>query len=300
MIARDALMVDEVEGDEVGTDEVGTDEVEGPGSTTSALRLAHPAHREIAARAVVAGSVALHGFANIYVLTASSDVRASERLNLLCGRSPHAPAWVTTTPERLDTVTDWAALAEGLDAWEARAVISELVASGPIGLRLPASVGVPDHLVSMHEGVRCIQVMLAGVACASGGFLSRTLDIAGGDLLAIQPACRVVANQGVIVQEPVHHRFDEALRDFGGHVGVIPLGREDDLAERTYLTYAPTRPSVLSFQGVRFDRRNRPLIPIETHGSLALERMTAVLDRYDLGHVVLPGAQRRLAARLYR
>ncbi|MBI1845015.1 MAG: hypothetical protein HYR89_10475 [Actinobacteria bacterium] len=251
MIARDALMVDEVEAAD---------------STVSVLRLAHPAHREIAARAVVAGSVALHGFANIYVLTASSDAGASERLNLLCGRSPHAPAWVTTTPERLDTVTDWAVLPEGLDAWEARAVISELVASGPLGLRLPASVGVPDHLVSMHEGVRCVQVMLAGVACSSGGFLSRTLDIAGSDLLAIQPACRVVADQGVIVHEPVHHRL----------------------------------PSVLSFQGVRFDRRNRPLIPIQTHGSLALERMTAVLDRYDLGHVVLPGAQRRLAARLYR
>lgn len=285
MIARDALMVDEVEAAD---------------STVSVLRLAHPAHREIAARAVVAGSVALHGFANIYVLTASSDAGASERLNLLCGRSPHAPAWVTTTPERLDTVTDWAVLPEGLDAWEARAVISELVASGPLGLRLPASVGVPDHLVSMHEGVRCVQVMLAGVACSSGGFLSRTLDIAGSDLLAIQPACRVVADQGVIVHEPVHHRFDEALRDFGDDVGVIPLGRDDDLAERGHLTYVPTLPSVLSFQGVRFDRRNRPLIPIQTHGSLALERMTAVLDRYDLGHVVLPGAQRRLAARLYR
>ena len=285
MIARDALMVDEVEAAD---------------STVSVLRLAHPAHREIAARAVVAGSVALHGFANIYVLTASSDASASERLNLLCGRSPHAPAWVTTTPERLDTVTDWAVLPEGLDAREARAVISELVASGPLGLRLPASVGVPDHLVSMHEGVRCIQVMLAGVACSSGGFLSRTLDIAGSDLLAVQPACRVVADQGVIVHEPVHHRFEEALRDFGGDVGVIPLGRDDDLAERGHLTYAPTLPSVLSFQGVRLDRRNRPLIPIQTHGSLALERMTEVLDRYDLGHVVLPGAQRRLAARLYR
>ncbi|MGK2958495.1 MAG: hypothetical protein ACSLFB_08885 [Acidimicrobiales bacterium] len=263
-----------------------------------ALRLAHPAHLEVAARAVALGAVALHGFANIYVLT--GGIASGKLLNTICGFPAHEPPWVTTPPGSLDAVVDWNRLPDGLEAWEVRAVISELITMGPIGIRLPALASLPNDLVTIKEGVRGLQVMLAGVGCSSEGFLDRATELVNMPLLAIRPACHANLEGSEIVEEPVHHRFLEAVGEFGDLPGVVSLGRDDDLIERKYLAYAPTRPSVLSFQGIRFDRRNRPLIPIECHGSLALERMTAVLDNYDLGHVVLPSAQRRLAARLYQ
>lgn len=262
------------------------------------LYLEDPAHVRIASRAVNMGAVILHGFANIYALSAESHFSSAQRLKIMCGRQD-ADAWVTTIPAYLDTVVEWDPIQDGIEAWEIRALISELLHMGPIGLCLPASPAVPDHLVTVHDDSRWINIMMAGLDCPSGIFLEQALNVSGEPLLAIEPACRSYVRGKNLETDPVHYRGERAAEEFATLPGVLSLVGDDKEAERNYLIYAPTHPSVLSFQDLRFDRKGRPMVAIETHGSLALERIADVLDHYDMGHVVMPSAQSRLPARMY-
>src|SRR3954454_7382282 len=103
------------------------------------LDIADAQDRRAAAAAAAGGAALFYAFGNFCALAAAPDRETMRRMNRLKGRPLDQVGSVTTTPERVPRVFDWAQLPQGLS----RRVVENLMADfrhlGPIGFRGPAA-----------------------------------------------------------------------------------------------------------------------------------------------------------------
>ncbi|NHC15171.1 hypothetical protein G9H71_15400 [Motilibacter sp. E257] len=264
------------------------------------MLLDEEAHRAIAARALAAGGIVAHAFANFYAITTRPDAETVRSVNLLKGRPIGQVGSITTTPSRIPFVYDWSRLPPGLARHDVLEIMDALFAEGPFGFRGPAASDVPDHL-TQHEGwVRTAQVIAPGHACPSNEFLASCLTAADADLLYITSANRSRHLSGAS-DEPAHFRGDALAAEFGGDPRFLLLAHRDEAAARArYPHHDPVSTTIVAFHrtaGSGPDGRVRLIV--ERHGSLPVERVRAVLAPLGYDVVLGPGAATRLQQRDY-
>ncbi|WP_055701695.1 MULTISPECIES: hypothetical protein [Streptomyces] len=252
-----------------------------------------------AAEAVADGDAVVHGFANFYALTARGDAAVVERVNVMKGRPAGQVGSATTTPDRILSLFDWSLLPSVLPRQQVRSLVRELFALGPYGVRGPAAATVPDHLTSVQDGVRTVQVIAPGHACPSNAFLSAALERAGADLLFITSANRSRQLTGAD-HEPAHWRAAGVAADFGGEAGVRVLAHADEgTARARYPHHEPMSTSVLSFhRSPGHGPSGLPALTLERHGSLSADHTRSLAAVHGFA-LITERAGQRLTARVY-
>jgi tRNA A37 threonylcarbamoyladenosine synthetase subunit TsaC/SUA5/YrdC len=251
--------------------------------TAPILDIAAPADRRIAAAAAANGAPLFYAFGNFCALAARSDLEAMWRVNRLKGRPLDQVGSVTTTPAKRSAVFDWSAVVEPPTAAIA-AVMDELHALGPIGFRGPAAAWIPEHLTQVDAGVRTVQLISPGDACASNELIGEILELTGERILYITSANR--SGDG----SAAHYEMEEIRRDFGREHRVSLIGHRDEAAiRRGYPQHLPCSTSIVGF--------HRGALTLERLGSLAGSAIAAVASRHGLELAIEPGARERIAMR---
>lgn len=247
------------------------------------LDMADLAHRRLAAEATAGGSALFYAFGNFCALAARPDLVTMRAMNRLKGRPLDQVGSVTTTPERAAAVFDWDAL-PGLSRRLVTAVMSDLHALGPIGVRGPAADWVPDHLTVEDAGVRTVQLISPGDACPSNGLVAETLELIGERILYITSANR--SGDG----SAAHCEIAEIQREFGEAPGVVLIGHRNERAvRRRYPLHRPCSTSVVAV--------HRGVLTLERHGSLGVEDIRAIVARRGLALALGDGAHERVPMR---
>ena len=262
---------------------------------TATLSLEVPSDRRAAARATAAGAALFYGFGNFYALAALPDHASVLRINRLKGRPPQQAGSVTSDPARMQLAFDWSRLPPDLDPETLLVAMTEFQALGPIGFRGPAAARVPDHLTVVDDGIRTVQHISPGVRCRSNALVGDVLDLTGQDLLFVTSANRSShLSQRV---EAAHCEMDEIQREFGHRRDAVMIGHGDEATNRAfYPHHLPCSTSILAFhRDARED--GRPALVLERHGSLAIDRIRAVVARHGFGLVVAPSAHQRIPVR---
>jgi hypothetical protein len=207
------------------------------------LDIADPAQRRRAAEATVAGAVLRYAFANVYA-------HSSER------------AWsVTTTPERGTRVFDWDRVQ--LPWGAVVAVMCDLQALGPIGLRGPAAQWVPDRFVAVEDTV---DLLMPGDACPSNALVADVLELSGEEILAASDQLAELRPRERVVM--IGHRRERAVR-------------------RRYRKYKPCPVSLVAFHDGE--------LVLERQGSLGAVHIAEIAQRHglELSLATAPGRFRR-------
>ena len=272
-----------------------------PQRTGTQLFLDERDHRATAARALAAGGVVAHAFANFYAITTRPDADVVRSVNLLKGRPAGQVGSITTTPSRIPFVYDWSRLPPGLSRRHVLEIMDALFAVGPFGFRGPAAPEVPEHLTQPEGWVRTAQVIAPGYACPSNELLAACLSAADADLLYITSANRSRHLSGA-ADEPAHYRGDALAAELGGDPRFLLLAHRDEAAARArYPLHDPMSTTIVAFHrtaGRAPDGRARLIV--ERHGSLPIEAVRAVLAPLGFDAVLGPGATARLRQRDYR
>ena len=138
------------------------------------LDIADLAQRREAAEATAGGAALFYAFGNVCALAARPTPEALRALG-----ADEAPS-VTTTLERGLKVFDWDRV---LLPWSALvAVVADLQALGPIGIRGPAASWIPEYLTA-DDGT--VQLLSPGDACPSNALAADILDLTGEEILAV-------------------------------------------------------------------------------------------------------------------
>lgn len=253
-----------------------------------------------AARALDAGAVVAHAFANFYAITTRADAAMVRRVNLMKGRPPTQVGSITAPPAAIRDVWDFGELPPGLTRRRVLQLIDALFAMGPFGFRGPAAAHVPPHLTFQDGPIRTAQVIAPGYACRSNDFLTTALRTTGDDFLSITSANRSRHAIGA-ADSPAHWRADGLRAEFGDEPGFLLVEHPNEAAAwARYPRYLPTSTSVVGFHRAEYvpgDRR--PHLVLERHGSMPVDDVRAVLDHFGFGLVLGPKAQTRLAPRSY-
>jgi tRNA A37 threonylcarbamoyladenosine synthetase subunit TsaC/SUA5/YrdC len=259
------------------------------------LLLSDPQDAEAAAAALAGGMVIVHGFANVYAITARPQRETVRRVNLLKGRPADQVCSITTTPLRIPLVYDWSRLPAGFTKGQLLSLMDALLWLGPCGFRGPAAAEVPDHLSQMDGWVRITQVIVPGYGCPSNDFLGRALAASGQDMLCITSATRSGHLSGG-EEEPAHHRADALRAGLGSHPRLLLLEHDDDEdACRAYPMHAPMPTTIVAFhRAYGPDPEGRRRLVVERQGSLHLDDLRRVARRHGLEVVLGPRATRRL------
>ncbi|MER5635431.1 hypothetical protein ABT095_00555 [Kitasatospora sp. NPDC002227] len=247
-----------------------------------------------AAEAVAEGAAVGYGFGNIYALAARPEQPVVARVNRLKGRPAGQVGSVTTTPARIPLIFDWSRLPAGAGHREVTALIDALYTLGPFGFRGPAAELVPAHLTDGGT----VQVIAPGYSCPSNEFLAQSLALVEGELLLITSANRSHHLTGAL-EEPAHWQVATLGTEFApGELGCLLEHPDEEVARRNYPLHEPRSTSVLAFDRVEgADREGRPCLVLERHGSLEVERVRRVAERWGFGVVLGAAAGVRLGQR---
>jgi hypothetical protein len=171
---------------------------------------------------------------------------------------------------------------------------------GPFGFRGPAASHIPAHLTQLDDGIPTTQVIAPGSACPSNHFLAASLDAVDDDLLSITSANRSRHLTGA-ADEPAHWRAGPLAAEFGAEPGFALLEHADEeAARRAYPLFAPMSVTILAFHKLgEQDRRGRPCLTVERHGSLGVGHLRPILAEHGFGLVLGPHARQRLLQRRY-
>jgi hypothetical protein len=253
-----------------------------------------------AATALAGGGVIAQGFANFYVITTRPDTETVRRVNRMKGRPPTQVASITSTPARIPLAYDWSRLPAGLTRKRVRDLMQSLFQLGPFGFRGPAASHIPAHLTQLDGGIPTTQVIAPGSACPSNHFLAASLDAVDDDLLSITSANRSRHLTGA-ADEPAHWRAGPLAAEFGAEPGFALLEHADEeAARRAYPLNAAMSVTILAFHKLgEQDRRGRPCLTVERHGSLGVGHLRPILAEHGFGIVLGPHPRQRLLQRRY-
>lgn len=253
-----------------------------------------------AARALDAGAIVGHAFANFYVITARADAPTVRRVNLMKGRPPGQVGGITAPPAAIRDVWDFGELPSGLNRRRVLKLIDAFFTLGPFGFRGPAAAHVPTHLTFPDGPITTTQLIAPGYSCPANDFLSRSLRATGDEFLSITSANRSRHVTGA-EDSPAHWRADGLRAEFGDEPGFLIVEHPDETAARArYPRHLPMSTTILGFHRVEHvpgDRR--PHLVLERHGSLPVDDVRAVLDDLGFGLVIGPSARTRPALRDY-
>ncbi|MEV7592165.1 L-threonylcarbamoyladenylate synthase [Streptomyces sp. NPDC090085] len=254
-----------------------------------------------AAEALADGCPVVHGFGNLYAVTARADRAAVERVNRMKGRPPAQAGSVTTVRGRVASLFDWSRLPERMPRRQIEALVEELFLLGPFGFRGPAAAHLPPHLTSVQDGISTVQLIGPGYRCPSNAFLAEALDRTAGTFLSITSVNRSRHLTGAD-HEPAHWRAEGAAADFGHEDDVRILAHDDEAAaRRRHPHHAPVSTTVLSFHhSAGNGRSGLPALTLERHGSLSADHTRAVAANHGFALAVSPHAAHRLIPRAYR
>jgi tRNA A37 threonylcarbamoyladenosine synthetase subunit TsaC/SUA5/YrdC len=259
------------------------------------LDIADAEDRRAAAVAAAGGAGMFYAFGNFCALAAAPDLESMRRMNRLKGRPLDQVGSVTTTPERVPLIFDWAQLPESLD----RRVIENLMADcrhlGPIGFRGPAAAIVPDHLTVIDQGIKTAQVITPGDACPSNLLVGDILDRLDEVLLFITSAN---TSSNVTRQtEAAHYEMRAIQREFGHKPHVVLIGHRNERANRRrYPRHAPCSTSIVAFHRDATEN-GRPALVLERLGSLPASDIRRIVARYGLGLQIAGTARERVPVR---
>ena len=265
--------------------------------TQTTLDLDDPADRSLAAHATALGAALFYGFANFVALAGRPEWDSVLRINRFKGRADGQVGSVTTTRPHFEELFAWDRLPAGLDRDRVLALIDDCYELGPMGFRGPAVDEVPDHLTSVQDGVRTVQLIAPGYACPSNELIDEVLARTRHRWLFITSANRSSRTTGKT--EPAHYELRTIRRDFGGEEGVVLIGHRDEEAVRAqYPRYRPMSTSIVAFHRLTQDADGGPALVLERHGSLELEDARELVERHGLALVAGSGAAERLPERV--
>jgi hypothetical protein len=265
--------------------------------TQTTLDLDDPDDRSFAAHATALGAALFYGFGNFVALAGRPEWDTVLRINRLKGRADAQVGSATTTRPHFEGVFAWERLPPGIDRERVLALIDDFYELGPMGFRGPAVDAVPDHLASVQDGVRTVQLIAPGYACPSNGLIDEILDRTRLAWLFITSANRSSRTTGKT--EPAHYELRTIRRDFGGESGIVLIGHRDEEAVRAqYPRYRPMSTSIVAFHRLARDESGGPALVLERHGSLELEDARELVERHGLTLVPGAGAAERLPERV--
>jgi hypothetical protein len=265
--------------------------------TTETLDLDDPADRSFAAHATALGAALFYGFANFCALAGRPERDTVLRINRLKGRADGQVGSVTTTRPHFASLFAWDRLPAGLDADRVLALVDSFYELGPMGFRGPAVDAIPDHLASVEDGVRTVQLIGPGYACPSNELVDEVLARTHLESIFITSANRSSRTTGKT--EPAHYELRTIRRDFGGESGVVLIGhRDEDEVRAQYPRHRPMSTSILAFHRLERDASGGPALVLERHGSLAFEDAKALVERHGFALVPGAGAAERLPERV--
>ena len=265
--------------------------------TQTTLDLDDPADRSFAAHATALGAALFYGFGNFVALAGRPERDSVLRINRQKGRADGQVGSVTTTRAHFERLFAWERLPPGLDRERVLALIDDFYELGPMGFRGPAVEGVPDHLASVDEGVRTVQLIAPGYACPSNELIDELLARTRLEWVFITSANRSSRTTGKT--EPAHYELRTIRRDFGGEAGVVLIGHGDEEAVRArYPRHRPMSTSIVAFHVLERDGSGGPALVLERHGSLEFEDARAVAERHGFALVSGAGAAERLPERV--
>jgi hypothetical protein len=255
---------------------------------------------DLAAHAIADGRVVSHGFANFYAMVSRPDKDVVVGINRMKGRPDDQVGSVTTTPLRVPELFDWSQLPKGLRKTKVLGLIDALYQLGPFGFRGPAAPHIPEHLTSRDGDVRTTQVIAPGYACSSNHFIARAMDLIEENFLYITSANRSRHLTGAD-DEPAHYRGSAIKAEFGQEHGLVILRHPNELdAQSRYSQYAPMSTTILAFHKLAsMTSEDPPRLLVERHGSMHLDDLRPILERYGFGLALGPRAHVRLEKREY-
>lgn len=253
-----------------------------------------------AARALDAGAIVAHAFANFYAITTRADEATVRRVNLMKGRPPAQVGSITAPPNAIRDAWDFGELPTGVTRRRILQLVDTFFTLGPFGFRGPAAGHIPPHLTMADGPIITTQVIAPGYSCASRDFLATALRVTGDDFLYVTSANRSRHVTGA-ADSPAHWRAAGLRAEFGDEPGFLLVEHEDEAAARArYPRYLPMSTTILGFHRVEHvtgDRR--PQLVLERQGSLPVGDVRAVLDDFGFGLVFGPRARNRPAVRDY-
>jgi hypothetical protein len=265
--------------------------------TQETLDLDDAGDRSFAAHATALGAALFYGFANFCALAGRPEHDTVLRINRLKGRADGQVGSVTTTRHYFERLFAWERLPPGLDRDRVLALMDDFYELGPMGFRGPAADGVPDHLASVEDGVRTVQLIAPGYACPSNELVNELLGRTHLDYVFITSANRSSRTTGKT--EPAHYELRTIRRDFGGEAGVVLIGHLDEDAVRAqYPRHRPMSTSIVAFHRLERDGSGGPALVLERHGSLGFEDARGIVERHGFALVSGEGAAERLPERV--
>lgn len=262
------------------------------------LRVSDADDIECAAGALAAGSFVVHPFGNIYALSTRADVGTVREVNAFKGRPPGQIGSMTTTPSRIGALFDLSRLPSALRPDDVLGLMDQLLCMGPFGFRGPAADHLPDHLTARDRAGRWAQVIVPGYRCPGNAFLTRCLHLCRSDYLHCTSANPSRHLTGA-PEEPVHYRADPLRAALKDDARLVVLEHDDeDAVLRAYPRHAPMSTTVLAF-GALGVPDGYAVVRLERHGSLPVDEVRSVVDRYGI-ELHVPADQPRLPQRVYR
>jgi tRNA A37 threonylcarbamoyladenosine synthetase subunit TsaC/SUA5/YrdC len=279
---------------------VGTGSTTGSTTAPTAVRRSISRDAGFAARALDAGAVVAHAFANFYAITTRADEETVRRVNVMKGRPATQVGSITAPPNAIRDVWDFGELPAGLTRRRILQLVDAFYTLGPFGFRGPATAHVPPHLTSRDGPITTTQVIAPGYACGSNNFLTAALRATGDDFLYITSANRSRHVTGTD-DSPAHWRADGLRAEFGDEPRLLIVEHDDEAVTRArYPRYLPMSATILGFHRVvHVTGDRRPHLVLERHGSMPVDDVRSVLDDFGLGLVLGPRAHTRLAVRDY-
>ncbi len=255
---------------------------------SDALRLGDAEDEALAAKAVALGAVACHGLGNVYAISTHPSQSMVRYVNQATGRAADQPGSVTTLRPYIPDLFDWSKLPEPLTRTMVLELIDRLLEVGPFGFRGPAADHLPDHLTTIEDDSRTVELIGAGYRCPSRRFIGRCLE---------QVESRYLH---VAVAHPAHYRLRGVQHDLGELAGVVMLAHRDERRTRAaYAKHAPSAPTVLSFQDIRLGASNQPILLVERQGSLPFDALRPIVAEHGFGVELGPTAQMHERVREY-
>ncbi len=264
---------------------------------TKLLCLAHESDIELAAEALVEGLPVAAGFANFYVIYTRADAATVAQMNVWKGRPPDQTGSVGTTTLRIPTLFDFAKLPPTLTEKRVLDVMEAFLNRGPIGFRGPAASDLPRHMTGQDGDMRTAQTIVPGYRCPSNKLVSRAIEQVPERYVYITSAN--LSHHRTGIEEPAHWKPAPLIFDFRHIVNMQLIRHEsEDVAHKSYPGYAEMSTSVLSFHRPALVD-GRAAFRLERHGSMDVDDVRTLLERFDLGLEIAPSGRERLQQRVY-
>lgn len=264
---------------------------------TQLLCLANAGDIELAAEALVEGLPLASGFGNFYAIFTKANADAVAQMNVWKGRPPEQTGSIGTTTLRIPTLFDFSQIPDTLTEKKILDVMEAFLNLGPMGFRGPAATDLPRHMTGQDGPTRTAQAIVAGYRCPSNQLLARAIEQLPERYLYITSAN--ISSRKTGVEEPAHWKPAPLIFDFR-HIVDLQLIRHasEDFAHASYPDYAEMSTSVISFH--RDARVNgQTALRLERHGSMHIDDVRNVLERFGLALEIGDGAKSRLQQRQY-